>query len=184
VLLKVCSSNIGVEFLQPLPLEWKSSCCCHRTSHVCCVPCSVWYKHRDNLFLPTFAETTSLILVRAVNTAFESVLFTSIVYWMIGYTRTAGECNADDVTVLCMFGVLMCQLCWRATASACRLHMSTEAFSYVTWMFLLKDRLPSCDTPWNWQCITSAARLQTSWYSHEHPILPWLCMQAPTSRTC
>ncbi|WIA20601.1 hypothetical protein OEZ85_004985 [Tetradesmus obliquus] len=50
----------------------------------------VWYKHRNNLFLPTYAETTSMALVRAVSTATESILFTNIVYWMMGYTRTAG----------------------------------------------------------------------------------------------
>lgn len=56
----------------------------------CPVTCSVWYKHRNNLFLPTYAETTSMALVRAVSTATESILFTNIVYWMMGYTRTAG----------------------------------------------------------------------------------------------
>lgn len=52
--------------------------------------CRVWYKHRDNLFLPTYAETASMATVRAINTAVESIIFTNIVYWMIGYTATAG----------------------------------------------------------------------------------------------
>jgi hypothetical protein len=56
----------------------------------------VWYKHRNNLFLPTYAETTSMALVRAVNTAVESILFTNIVYWMMGYTRTAGVSTRLD----------------------------------------------------------------------------------------
>jgi hypothetical protein len=30
-------------------------------------------------------------LVRAANTVYESVVFSSIVYWMIGYARDAGE---------------------------------------------------------------------------------------------
>lgn len=34
---------------------------------------SVWYKVRDNLLMPTFAETTSMAAVRALNTAIESV---------------------------------------------------------------------------------------------------------------
>jgi hypothetical protein len=51
----------------------------------------VWYKHRDNFFLPTYAEVISMGLVRAANTVYESVVFSSIVYWMIGYARDAGE---------------------------------------------------------------------------------------------
>jgi hypothetical protein len=51
----------------------------------------VWYKHRDNYFLPTYAELISMGLVRAANTVYESVVFSSIVYWMIGYARDAGE---------------------------------------------------------------------------------------------
>jgi len=41
--------------------------------------CRVWYKHRDNYFLPTYAELTSMAIVRAANTAYESVIFSSIV---------------------------------------------------------------------------------------------------------
>jgi hypothetical protein len=40
---------------------------------------SVWYKHRDNYFLPTYAELSSMALVRAANTVYESVVFSSIV---------------------------------------------------------------------------------------------------------
>jgi hypothetical protein len=39
----------------------------------------VWYKHRDNYFLPTYAELMSMALVRAVNTVYESIFFSSIV---------------------------------------------------------------------------------------------------------
>jgi hypothetical protein len=39
----------------------------------------VWYKHRDNYFLPTYAELTSMAFVRAANTVYESVVFSSIV---------------------------------------------------------------------------------------------------------
>jgi hypothetical protein len=39
----------------------------------------VWYKHRDNYFLPTYAELTSMALVRAANIVYESVVFSSIV---------------------------------------------------------------------------------------------------------
>lgn len=53
-------------------------------------PRSVWYKHRDNFFLPTYAELTSMALVRTGNTFYESIVFSSIVYWMIGYSRDAG----------------------------------------------------------------------------------------------
>jgi hypothetical protein len=69
------------------------------------LPCRVWYKHRNNLFLPTYAETTSMALVRAFNTAVESILFTNIVYWMMGYTRTAGvpvqKRTAGDASTSC-----------------------------------------------------------------------------------
>lgn len=44
-----------------------------------CGACSVWYKHRDNLFLPAYAELSSMALVRAANTVYESVVFSSIV---------------------------------------------------------------------------------------------------------
>lgn len=61
-------------------------------THICPLAAarSVWYKHLDNFFLPTYAELTSMALVRAGNTFYESILFSSIVYWMIGYSRDAG----------------------------------------------------------------------------------------------
>lgn len=51
----------------------------------------VWYKHRDNLFLPTYSETLGLAAVRAFNTVAESVAFSIIVYFMCNYYRDAGK---------------------------------------------------------------------------------------------
>ena len=51
----------------------------------------VWYKHRDNLFLPTYAEVASMGVVRAFNSALECIYVSCIVYWMVNYTREAGE---------------------------------------------------------------------------------------------
>lgn len=51
---------------------------------------TVWYKHRNNLFLPASAEAISMACVRALNTVWESVIFSSIVYWMVGYVREPG----------------------------------------------------------------------------------------------
>lgn len=53
--------------------------------------CRVWYKVRNNYQLPTYAEATSMFIVRAANAAFECIIFSSIVYWMIGYSHDAGE---------------------------------------------------------------------------------------------
>lgn len=50
----------------------------------------MWYKHRNNYFLPTYAELTSMALVCAGNTFYDSIVFSSIVYWMIGYSQDAG----------------------------------------------------------------------------------------------
>jgi hypothetical protein len=59
-------------------------------SHPPFPPPRVWYKHRDNLFMPAAAELLSMLLVRAFNTALEVVYFGCIVFFMVGYTRTAG----------------------------------------------------------------------------------------------
>lgn len=64
----------NIERCQAVPTCLSSLCLC------CCAhTCRVWYKHRDNYFLPTYAELTSMALVRAANTVYESVVFSSIV---------------------------------------------------------------------------------------------------------
>jgi len=60
--------------------------------------------------MPTYAEALSMVLVRALNTALESVLFSSIVYWMIGYYREAGG-GLQAVLNLCISGPLALHCC-------------------------------------------------------------------------
>jgi hypothetical protein len=64
----------------------------------------VWYKHRDNLFMPAGAELLSMLLVRAFNTALEVIYFGLIVFFMVGYTRTAGGYSRGWVDVSGLLG--------------------------------------------------------------------------------
>lgn len=95
----------------------------------------VWYKHRDNLFLPTYAETASMAIVRAVNTAFESIIFTNIVYWMIGYTATPG---AYFTYLLIMFSISLAMSgLFRFIGSAAATVVHSQAFGSIGLLTLI-----------------------------------------------
>ncbi len=46
---------------------------------------------RDNYLLPAYAEAIAMACVRSLNTAWETLIFGTLVYWMIGYTASAGK---------------------------------------------------------------------------------------------
>lgn len=96
------------------------------------------------------APTLSRLQVRALNTAMESLIFTNIIYWMVGYTRSAGQSLSIEHLSPGHFSTLLFQASYNAgtelqTGDCCMklkpaksaMLLSVNAGAYFTYLLVM-----------------------------------------------
>lgn len=118
----------------------------------------VFFKQRDLYLYPAWAYTLPGILLKIPQSLFESIIWTSITYYGIGYSPEAGRFFRQFLIFFCMSQ--MATALFRATAGVCRsIHVASTGGSLVLVLVVVFNGflIPRSSIPkwWRWGCWIS-----------------------------
>ena len=90
----------------------------------------IFYKQRDLYFYPAWAYAIPAIIIKIPLSVLEALIWTSLTYYVIGYTPEVGRLVSLEMTEILLFGVFLFLYSFKYISDLIKCH----DFSFLFWL--------------------------------------------------